>query len=95
MRLCEFSKKEVINVSDCKCLGCVCDLKFDECSGQICAMIIKGPPKWFHLVGCDTEYVIDWKKIVRIGPDVILVDICAENVCVNFKRFYKYGGKER
>ena len=77
MRLCEFSKKEVINVSDCKCLGCVCDLKFDECSGQICAMIIKGPPKWFHLVGCDTEYVIDWKKIVRIGPDVILVDICA------------------
>ena len=67
MRLCEFSKKEVINVSDCKCLGCVCDL-----------MIIKGPPKWFHLVGCDTEYVIDWKKIVRIGPDVILVDICAE-----------------
>ena len=41
-------------------------------------MIIKGPPKWFHLVGCDTEYVIDWKKIVRIGPDVILVDICAE-----------------
>ena len=78
MCLCEFSKKEVINVSDCKCLGCVCDLKFDECSGQICAMIIKGPPKWFHLVGCDTEYVIDWKKIVRIGPDVILVDICAE-----------------
>ena len=67
MRLCEFSKKEVINVSDCKCLGCVCDLKFDECSGQICAMIIKGPPKWFHLVGCDTEYVIDWKKIVRTG----------------------------
>ena len=50
----------------------------DICSGQICAMIIKGPPKWFHLVGCDTEYVIDWKKIVRIGPDVILVDICAE-----------------
>ena len=78
MRLCEFSRKEVINASDCRCLGNVCDLEFDECSGQICAMIIKGPPKWFHLVGCDTEYVIDWKKIVRIGPDVILVDICAE-----------------
>ena len=75
MRLCEFSRKEVINASDCRCLG---NLEFDECSGQICAMIIKGPPKWFRLVGCDTEYVIDWKKIVRIGPDVILVDICAE-----------------
>ncbi len=78
MRLCEFSKKEVINVSDCKCLGNVCDLKFDECSGKIHAIIIKGPPKWFHCVGFDSEYMIGWDKIVRVGPDVILVDVCAE-----------------
>ena len=78
MRYSELKCKDVINLRDCRKLGRIGDLEFDECSGQICAMIIKGPPKWFHLVGCDTEYVIDWKKIVRIGPDVILVDICAE-----------------
>lgn len=78
MRLSEFSKKEVINVCDCKCLGNVCDLKFDECSGRIEAIIIKGPPKWFHCVGFDSEYIIGWDKIVRVGPDVILVDVCVE-----------------
>lgn len=80
MRLSEFSKKEVINISDCKCLGCVSDLKFDECGGRIQALIIKGPPKWFHCVGSDSEYIIPWDKIVRIGPDVILVDVCVEQV---------------
>lgn len=80
MRFSEFSKKEVINVSDCKCLGCVYDLKFDECSGRIHAIIIKGPPKWFHCVGCDSEYIVPWEKIVRVGPDVILVDVCVEKV---------------
>ena len=80
MRFSEFSRKEVINVSDCKCLGCVCDLQFDECKGHIHAIIIKGPPKWFHCIGFDIEFVIPWEKIVRVGPDVILVDVCVEKV---------------
>lgn len=80
MRFSEFSRKEVINMSDCQCLGCVSDLLFDECGGKIHAMVIKGPPKWFRCIGCDSEYVIPWEKIVRIGPDVILVDVCAERV---------------
>lgn len=80
MRLSVFSQKEVINVSDCKCLGNVCDLEFDECCGKIHAMIIKGPPKWFHCVGYDSEYIIPWDKIVRVGPDVILVDVCLDKI---------------
>lgn len=80
MRFSEFSKKEVVNISDCKCLGCVCDLIFDECNGKIKAIIIKGPAKWFHYIGCDSEYIINWDKIVRIGPDVILVDVCVNDV---------------
>ena len=33
MRFSEFSKKEVVNIRDGKCLGCVHDLIFDECRG--------------------------------------------------------------
>ena len=80
MRFSEFSKKEVVNIKDGKCLGCVCDLLFDECQGRIEAMIIKGPAKWFHCVGYDSEYIINWGCIVRIGPDVILVDVCTDKV---------------
>ena len=80
MRFSEFAQKEVINVSDCKCLGCVYDMIFDECNGKICDIIIKGPARWFHCVGCDSEYIIPWDKIIKIGPDVILVDVCVEKV---------------
>ena len=49
MRFCELQQKEVINVTDCKCLGNVGDLEFDECNGCIRALIVPGPGKW---LGC-------------------------------------------
>ena len=80
MRFCEFSKKEVVNISDGKCLGCTGDLLFDECHGRIQALVIRGPAKWFGCFGCDSEYIVDWDRIVRIGPDVILVEVCADKI---------------
>ncbi|MCD7981453.1 MAG: YlmC/YmxH family sporulation protein [Clostridiales bacterium] len=80
MRFSEFSKKEVVNISDGKCLGCVSDIQFDECRDQIQAIIIRGPAKWFHAIGCDSEYIVAWDRIVRIGPDVILVEVCVDQV---------------
>ncbi|MCD7864541.1 MAG: YlmC/YmxH family sporulation protein [Clostridiales bacterium] len=80
MRFSEFTKKEVINISDGKCLGCVSDLLFDECQGRMQALIIRGPAKWFHCIGCDSEYVVNWDRIVRVGPDVILVEVCVEQI---------------
>ena len=49
MRFCDLTRKEVINVNDCKCLGNVRDLDFDECGGCIKALIVPGPAKW---MGC-------------------------------------------
>ena len=43
MRICDLKNKEVINVCDCKSLGCVVDIDFDECSGCITALIVPGP----------------------------------------------------
>ena len=75
MRFCELEQKEVINVTDCKCLGNVSDLEFDECDGCIKALIVPGPGKWLGCVGREFEICIPWCKIVKIGPDIILVDI--------------------
>lgn len=49
MRFCEFQKKEVINVCDCKCLGNVCDLEFDEHDGCIRTIIVPGPAKFLDV----------------------------------------------
>ena len=80
MRFSEFGQKEVVNISDGKCLGCVCDIGFDPCDGKIRDIILKGPPKWFHCIGYDSEYVIPWDRIIRIGPDVILVEVCMDKI---------------
>lgn len=71
----EFSCKEVINIRDCKKLGKVGDFEFDHCTGQIQKLIVSSGNKLGNFFGCDDRYVICYKDIRQIGPDIILVDI--------------------
>lgn len=75
MRFSDLARKEVINVTDCKCLGNVRDLELDECDGRIRTLIVPGPGKWLGCMGREFEIFIPWDRIVKIGPDIILVDI--------------------
>lgn len=80
MRIEELRQKEVINCCDCKILGYPCDLDFDMCTGCIKAIIVQGPSKWCGLVCSDYEYVIPFKCISQIGPDIILVKVDEKEV---------------
>ncbi len=75
MRLCELREKEVINICNCECLGFVVDVDIDECTGMVLALIIPGCGKCFGLFGRGSDLVIPWKQVVKIGPDIILVEI--------------------
>lgn len=74
MRFSELCDKEVINVEDCRCLGCVRDIEFDRDCGDITALIVPGPGKYFGMFGRDCEFFVPWCRVVRIGPDIILVE---------------------
>lgn len=78
MRLCELEDKEVINTCDCKKLGYIADLVIDECKGCIEAIVVPKTGKWCGLFSDAAEYIIPFKCIKRIGPDIILVEICDE-----------------
>lgn len=86
MRFCEFKEKDVINRCNCRRLGKVCDLLMDENSGCICSIVVPGPFRMCGLLGPDQEFVIPWKNICQIGPDIILVEICEEEVLCPRKR---------
>lgn len=75
MRFCELKEKEVINCKDCRRLGFVADIEFDPCNGCIKAIIVPEPGKLFSCFGSCNEYYIDFDCIVRIGPDIVLVDV--------------------
>ncbi len=77
MRFLELREKEVINCKDCKRLGCVADIEFDPCTGKIIAIIVPSPGRFFSCLGACTEHYIRFANIVRIGPDIVLVDIDA------------------
>ena len=71
----EFSKKEVICVKDCRKLGHVVDLEFDECSGCICKIIVREHCGFWGFWNVGEEICIPFCKIKQIGPDIILVDV--------------------
>ena len=75
MKYSDLKCKEVINIRDCKRLGRVMDMEFDECTGYIHTLIVPGNCKPLFFVSNGKEIVIRYKDIKQIGPDIILVDI--------------------
>ncbi len=73
----ELRSKEVIDLKSGLRLGYVCDVDFDPCSGQICALIVPGAGRAGGLLGREDDYVIAWGCIQRLGDDIILVELDA------------------
>jgi YlmC/YmxH family sporulation protein len=71
----ELKCKDVINIKDCKCLGRINDLEFDECNGHIHAFKVCGKNRLNALFYGEPDVVIHFKDIIKIGPDIILVEI--------------------
>ncbi len=67
--------KEVICVCDGRRLGYITDATVELPEGNILAIIVPGPCRFFGLWGRRDEYVIPWRCIKRMGPDIVLVDI--------------------
>ena len=71
--------KEVINVCNGHRMGFVSDVQIDIVSGQVVALIVPGPCRFFGLFGREDDFIIPWEKISRIGEDIILVELEGEN----------------
>ena len=70
--------KEVICVCDGRRLGVICDACVEVSTGYIQSVMVPGPCRLFGLFGRRDDYVIPWSRIVRIGPDIVLVDVKPE-----------------
>ena len=71
----ELRYKEVIDVHTGFRLGYVCDAEFDDAEGRLCSLVTPGRAKLFGLLGREDDYVLPWGSIVRVGSDIILVDV--------------------
>ncbi len=77
-RVADLRNKEVVNVASGCRLGYVDDVVVDTGNGQILALIVPGPWRFFGLLGRGEDYVLPWPCVQRIGDDIILVDVPGE-----------------
>ena len=66
--------KEVINICDGCRLGFVRDVEIHIPEGEVKAIIVFGPCRFFGLFGRGEDYYIPWECIQRFGDDIILID---------------------
>ncbi len=78
MKISELSAKDIVNMENGKRLGQLNDLEINLDTGKIEALIIgHGGKVMSFFQQKDGEVVIPWKNIIKIGSDVILVEVPA------------------
>ncbi len=78
IRFTQLQCKEVICVADGRRLGFVKDVQVELPEGNIVALVVPGPCRFFGVAGKTDDFLIPWHAIRRIGPDIVLVDIKPE-----------------
>ena len=66
--------KEVINICDGCRIGYVEDVDIRIPEGQVAAVVVCGPCRFFGMIGRRDDYIIPWSCIRKIGPDIVLVE---------------------
>ncbi|MDD3653315.1 MAG: YlmC/YmxH family sporulation protein [Desulfotomaculaceae bacterium] len=77
VKISDLRLREIINIVDGRRLGMLKDIDIDLEAGRIDAIILPGlnGGKFLGFLGKEEEIIIPWDKIVKIGMDVILVEV--------------------
>jgi len=75
VKVSDLRMREVINVLDGKKLGNIIDIDLDLERGRVLAFMLPGQVRGWSFFSKKEELIIPWDKIVRIGRDVILVEV--------------------
>ncbi len=86
IRFSQLQCKEVICITDGARLGFVEDVQISLPEGDVCAIIVPAPGRFLGIAGPREDFVIPWRCIRRIGPDIVLVDVKCEECRVSRNR---------
>jgi len=73
MRLSDLQSKDVISIIDGRKIGNIIDIKIEEQSGKIEALVVEPNRFFLNVLSSHQEFDIYWTEIEKIGEDVILV----------------------
>ncbi len=71
----ELRQKEVISITDGKRLGFATDVEINIETGHIEAIILPSQNRFLGFFSKESDIIILWEKIKKIGTDIILIEI--------------------
>ncbi|WP_353094049.1 YlmC/YmxH family sporulation protein [Tissierella praeacuta] len=74
LKLSEIREKEIININNGERMGYIDDFELNLEEGRVDAIVINGMGRVLGFFGKNSEMVIAWNDIIKIGTDTILVD---------------------
>lgn len=92
-RITDLRYKEVVNVRDGRCLGCVSDVEVDTVTARVVSLVIFGRFKLFGLFFKEEDTIIRWCDIEVIGEDTILVNLGPEGFSRSVRQKVGFFGK--
>ncbi len=81
LSFCDLRAKEVINVSDGKRLGNVIDMIFETNCARVTGIVVPASRSLFNLFKGNSDIFIPYQRIIKIGKDVVLVEINSSIGC--------------
>ena len=75
LKLSDIRDKEVINIFNGQRMGYISDFEIDLEKGSIIGFIIPGEGKVMSIFTKANDILIHWNKIIKIGSDIILVNL--------------------
>lgn len=77
VKISDLRAREIINIVDGRRLGLIKDIDIDMEEGRITAIILPGGGggKFLGFLGKEEEIIVPWDKIIKIGMDVVLVEV--------------------
>lgn len=75
IKISDLKSRDVVNILDGRKLGNIIDIDLDLENGRVTSLILPGRSRGFSLFTRREELVIPWEKIIRIGRDVVLVEV--------------------
>lgn len=87
IKISDLRARDVINILDGKKLGNIIDIDLDLDNGKVLGLVLPGRAKGF-IFSKREELTVPWNKIIRIGRDVILVEVPVANDIDAYRRDY-------
>jgi len=84
LSFCDLRAKEVINVCDGKRLGNVIDIIIDCRHARVCGIVVPFDKGFLNIFKGNQDIFIPWNKIVKIGRDVVLVELTPHPAPIRF-----------